>query len=97
MYNVELSDEAQFDLDEAYIWYELQQVGLGKRLVLLVRDYMQILKATPEQFPTIHKNKRAVYIKDFPYQIIFTIYADVVVVFSIFHTKRNPKVWKKRT
>lgn len=96
MYNLEVRDEAQFDLDEAYIWYELQQIDLGRRLVLLVRDYMQILKTSPEQFPIIYKKKRSVFVQDFPYQIIFSIYSDTVVIFSIFHTKRNPKIWKKR-
>jgi plasmid stabilization system protein ParE len=96
MYNLEVRDEAQFDLDEAYIWYELQQIDLGRRLVLLVRDYMQILKTTPKQFPIIYKKKRSVSVQDFPYKIIFSIYSDTVVIFSIFHTKRNPKNWKKR-
>ena len=30
-YNVLILSEAEHDLDDAFIWYELNQIGLGKR------------------------------------------------------------------
>ena len=96
MYSIKVRDEAEDDFKEAFDWYELAKEDLGKRFILLVRDYINNLKSYPEQHQIIHKNKRGVYIKDFPYQIIYSIFENDVVIFSVFHTKRNPKIWKKR-
>lgn len=96
MYNLDFKTEVAQEIQEAYDWYELQQIGLGERLLFVLDDYFEIISSFPEQYPILHKSKRSVYIKIFPFQIIYSIMGNTVVVFSVFHTKRNPKIWKKR-
>lgn len=96
MFNVKIRHEAEEDLKEAFDWFELAKEDLGKRFILLVKEYINELKHHPKQYQLVHKNKRSVHIKGFPYQIIYSIYESDVVVFSVFHAKRNPKIWKKR-
>lgn len=95
-YKIEVREEAQLELQEAFDWYEIQQEGLGRRFILKVREYINHLNDFPEQYSFVHKNKRAVFINYFPYQIIYAVVKDTVVIYSVFHTKRNPKSWKKR-
>ncbi len=96
MYNLEFKADASIEMQEAYEWYEIQLAGLGERFFETLDNYFKSICISPEQFKVVYKKKRAVYFQDFPYQIIFSIYKDTVVVFSIFHSKRNPKIWKKR-
>ncbi|MFN0050094.1 MAG: type II toxin-antitoxin system RelE/ParE family toxin [Cytophagales bacterium] len=93
---LEIREEAQQELQDGFDWYEIQQIDLGRRFILKVREYINTLKLFPEQYQMIYKKKRAVFIKEFPFQIIYSIIGNTVVVFSVFHTKRNPKIWKKR-
>ncbi|TAF74488.1 MAG: type II toxin-antitoxin system RelE/ParE family toxin [Bacteroidetes bacterium] len=95
-YELEIREEAQQELNDGYIWYEFQQDGIGKKFISLVKEYINNLKIAPFQNPLIYKKKRAVFIQDFPYQIIYAVYETKIVIYSVFHTKRNPKIWKKR-
>lgn len=43
-YNLIVRDDAKNELEEAYIWYEMQQIDLGRKFILVVRTYMISLK-----------------------------------------------------
>lgn len=96
MYSLDFNTEASIEMQEAYAWYELQQKGLGERFFSVLDDYFENICIAPFQHPIIYKKKRAVFINDFPYQVIYTVYETKVVIYSVFHTKRNPKIWKRR-
>lgn len=96
MYKIDFNTDASIEMREAYNWYETQQKDLGERFFDTLDIYFEIICKTPFQNPKIYKNKRAAYVQDFPYQIIYSVYENNIVVFSVFHTKRNPKIWKKR-
>lgn len=96
MYDVVVGEEAQIELQDSYDWYENQVQGLGKKFILLMREYINTIRTAPLQYPIIYKEKRAVFIQDFPYQILFSILENKIVIHSVFHTKRNPKIWKNR-
>ena len=88
--------EASIEMQEAYEWYENNLLGLGERFFDTLDVCLEKICETPEQYQILYKKKRAVYLQDFPYQIIFSVYEIKIVVYSVFHTKRNPKIWKKR-
>ena len=83
-------------MQDAYDWYESRQVGLGEKLFSVLDIHFEIICKTPERYAQIFKSKRAVFIQEFPYQIIYAIHDINIIVYSIFHTKRNPKICKKR-
>lgn len=96
MYSIDFETEASLEMQNAYDWYEMQQIGLGEKLFSILDEYFELICKNPFQNPIIYKKKRAVFIQDFPYQIIYAVYDTKVIVYSVFHTKRNPKIWKKR-
>jgi plasmid stabilization system protein ParE len=51
-----------------------------------------IQKSHPEYFGKIRKNVRQAALKRFPYVIVYEIIKAEVVVFAVFHTRRNPKL-----
>jgi hypothetical protein len=96
LYKIFFNTEASFEMQEAYDWYESQQIGLGENLFNALDYYFDIISNNPLHYQFFYKKKRAVYIKDFPYQIIYSVYDNKILIYSVFHTKRNPKIWKKR-
>lgn len=96
MYSIDFETEASLEMQNAYDWYEMQQIGLGEKLFSILDEYFELFCKNPFQNPIIYKKKRAVFIQDFQYLIIYAVYDTKVIVYSVFHTKRNPKIWKKR-
>jgi len=49
-----------------------------------------------DRAPLLDKNYHKVLIQRFPYQIIYTVYGETILILAVFHAKRNPEEWKKR-
>ena len=78
-------------MQDTYQWYEEQKQGLGEEFFAELDSYFTKLQSHPEYFSKIRKNFRQAALKRFPYVIVFEIIKTEVVVFAVFHTKRNPK------
>jgi plasmid stabilization system protein ParE len=91
-----IEPEAEADVAEAYRWYEDQRSGLGADFVLCVEAALSVLAERPRMFPKVHGNARRVLIRRFPYLILFVEQTNLIVVLGVFHTKRNPKRWRRR-
>jgi len=50
----------------------------------------------PEMHPIIHKNYRRALVRRFPYAVFYEYANDLVTVYSIFHTSRDPQKWQQR-
>lgn len=93
-YSLILHVAAKTDYEEAYEWYEAQQVGLGERFMVAFRKLADAIILHPERYGTrVHKKYREARLKKFPYSIIYTIYKDKQIVFvsSVHHHKRHPR------
>jgi plasmid stabilization system protein ParE len=91
-----LAPEADRDLTEAYGWYEERQCGLGEDFLSCVDAGLQSIIRMPEMYSVIYKNYRQALVRRFPYTVIYEWHDDVVTVYSVFHTSRDPDKWKKR-
>ena len=49
--NAEILDIAQFELDDAILFYEFEQVGLGDRFKAEVRQAIQRIMKYPQAWP----------------------------------------------
>jgi plasmid stabilization system protein ParE len=91
-----LLPEALSDAAEAYAWYEERSAGLGERFLKHVDECLEWIRDNPQLFEVVYKNYRRAIVKRFPYVIFYKINADVVTVYSIFHTAQHPAKWRKR-
>lgn len=92
MYSLLIKPRAIQMTKEAYRWYEEQKAGLGEEfLEELDKDYDK-LQSHPKYFGKVKNNFRQSSLKRFPYVIVYEIMKNGVVVFAVFHTKRNPKL-----
>lgn len=92
MYSLIIKPRAVVMMQEGYWWYEEQRQGLGEEFLAELDDLYLKLQSHPEYFSKIKKNFRQAALKRFPYVVVYEIIRTEVVVFAVFHTKRNPKL-----
>jgi toxin ParE1/3/4 len=96
-YSYNLSQEAEDDMLEAYLWYEQQKLGLGDAFLESLDRAQHAILQNPSTYRTRYKKKvRAFLVDQFPYLILYVLDKEDVNVISVFNTSRDPQIWKKR-
>ncbi len=91
-----IAPEAEQDIDEAYAWYERQQVGLGERFLTAVDACIQAICRTPEMHAKIHEEYRRGLVRRFPYGVFYEYAEGTVIVYCVFHMSQDPEKWRQR-
>ena len=87
---------AEHELREAYAWYEERVRGLGSEFMRAADACVQIIRRNPDIYPVIYKEVRQGIVRRFPYSMLYLVVPDRVIVVSVFHSSRDPKVWQRR-
>ena len=82
---------AEKDVGEAFIWYEQQRVGLGRQFLDELSRAENSIAMTPLAYQIIKRDARRCMLHRFPYQLIYRLLDDQVVVLACFHGRRSPK------
>jgi plasmid stabilization system protein ParE len=93
MYNVFFVPEAQAELDEAYLYYEQQQKGLGRIFVEAIRKTQNRICRFPSAWQPLSINTRRALVSRFPFGIIYTVDEDEIIIIAIAHLHRKPFYW----
>ena len=90
-FNIVISPLAAKEIDATIFYYKSRKSDLGFEFLFYLKGYLSILKRNPELFPLKRKNIfREIAMTKFPFVIIYEIVKDDVVIYSVFHTSRNP-------
>ena len=81
------------DLAGAYGWYEDQRAGLGEEFLAAVDATFDAIERILEMFRRVHGEVRRANLSRFPYAVFFRIDPKSVVVLSVLHTARDPRLW----
>jgi len=90
MYQLEIKPRAIIISSEAYEWYEAQKPGLGERFLEVLSSVFEKIRVHPERYGKVKRSYRQVRLHRFPYVVVYEIMGDSIVVFTVFHTSRNP-------
>ncbi len=92
-----ITEAASDEFTAAVSWYESQRLGLGAELfdavvatIASIGQQPEIGMAHPES-PT-----RRALVERFPYQVVYRLTQDQIVIVAIAHLKRRPGYWKHR-
>ena len=96
MRQVFFRQQARLEFDEAGDWYEKERPGLGLEFLAEIHLLIQRIADTPEQFSMLYRDVRKAVAKRFPYCIYFRVREQKIIVLAVFHSARNPAVWKQR-
>ena len=88
---------AREEFAAAVRWYEEQRPGLGGEFFDAVVHATSLIQAQPEIGASSpdHRTRR-VLVQRFPYQVVYRVSADEIVIVAIAHLKRQPGYWKRR-
>jgi len=86
--------EAQININEAAVWYEQRETGLGQRFVDEIRQSLKSISMLPLRFPVIENGVRRLLLSRFPYAVYFLVESDRVVIIAVLHQHRAPETWR---
>ncbi len=88
---------AQEEVKEAYLYYQDKQLGLGDRLLDSLDHLFDLILGNPQLFAKDFQEIRKGPLEKFPFTIYYEISGNEIFVYSVFHQRRNPDAWKRRT
>ena len=97
-YHVLILAEAELDIDNAFIWYELNQIGLGKKFYESLDKSVYFIQNRPLGCAEMYKGVRRFVIKKFPYGIYYKVNVEhqKIQIIAVIHFSRSLKIIRKR-
>lgn len=81
------------DVQEAFDWYEAQSKGTGERLLTEIDEFVAFITQRPVGPAKWRSRYRKVTLKRFPYQVVYRFERGAIIIYSVFHSSRNPSRW----
>ena len=97
-FKIKIDEEALQDILEITYWYNNQLKGLGSRFQKQVKSQINALKKNPNIYSKRYDDVHCMIIKKYPFLVHYSINQNLfyVEIFAVFHTSRNPQIWKAR-
>ncbi len=98
-YKVIIDPVASLDLTENIDWYNNTHPGLGLKFYKQIQAVLKTIQKNPHTFSIRYKTSHTATVKNFPFMVHYFIDDDNknIVVTSVLHTSRNPKIWDERS
>ena len=93
---VGLRPAAERDIADAVAWYDEQQPGLGDEFLARLDAVLERIVERPGGFPATHSTFKRALLGRFPYTIYFRAETEQIVVFAVYHQRRNPRLLATR-
>ena len=87
---------AQQELEDAVMFYEVAQTGLGRRFQTEIRHALTRIKRFPTMWSIERGEVRKCVVHKFPYKILYAVHGQRIVILAIAHQHRRPDYWIER-
>ena len=87
---------AEFELNDAIVFFESERAGLGSRFLSAVEVAVAHIREHPEASPVIIKDIRRKVLSRFPYNILYSIKPDQIRILAVANQRRRPFYWRSR-
>lgn len=88
--------EADAEITEAALYYEVRKPGLGSDFLGEIERGLDQISTNPEASHRIARRVRRKSLWRFPYNLIYAVYPDRIRIVACAHQKRRPFYWRKR-
>lgn len=78
------------------VYYNGKELGLGARFAAAVEEAMVRAVAFPFTGSPASKNTYRVFVKDFPFALVYRPDEGGIVIFAVAHHSRRPEYWQPR-
>lgn len=83
-------------MDDAFAWYESQRAGLGGEFLAAVDVALAAVLESPMRYRVLVLDTRQALVRRFPFRVLYRIVGDEVVVVACYHSRRDPREWRRR-
>lgn len=87
---------AKFEFHDAISHYENEQKGLGRKFESDIKSSLHRIKNFPKAYVKIKDDIQKCVLHKFPYNIIFSIEEDLILIIAVAHHHRKPDYWVDR-
>ena len=87
---------ARAEMDQAHLWYAERSSQAATKFTDVLEAGLAAIGRDPLRYPVIHNNMRRYNMPPFPYGLYYAVEAELVVVLSCFHGRRDPAMWRRR-
>lgn len=88
---IDFDEEAIKEMSMAKEWYNGQAIGLWNKFFDAIEKAVSKISTFPLQFPITNPPFRECNLVKFPFTIVYKVRKENVIIYSVFHTKQNPK------
>ena len=94
--NSEFLPEAEDEFREAARYYETEAPGVGRSFIAEVRRAVEFIVENPYAAVAVVSGIRKKVLSHFPYNILYAVELDLIVIVAVAHQKRRPRYWRAR-
>ena len=87
------SEQAAEEFRDSIDYYNGEMSGLGERFRKEVRSAITRIATFPLAFPEIEKEIRKCVLYRFPYNLLYSIEEDHILIIAVAHHHRQPEYW----
>jgi plasmid stabilization system protein ParE len=91
-----VSTAAEADYLEALVWYAKRSRRAAEGFEAEFDAALAKIAKAPLRFALCDQRHRRFLMRRYPYQVVYRIERDDVVVIAVAHAKRKPRFWKGR-
>ncbi len=88
--------EARLEALAAKAWYEDRSPGLGLEFARSLDAAVQSALRMPLAFGQVEGSCRRIFMRRFPYSVVYRPESVGILVVAVFHHRRDQKVWTTR-
>lgn len=88
--------EADRELEEAAVWYERQQSGLGEDFLVEFERTLNRIVEDPVRWRIFYNGNRKLNFDRFPYAIVYAVEGEQIWLKAVMHLHRQPFYWRAR-
>jgi plasmid stabilization system protein ParE len=93
---IRFTPNADAELAEARQWYAHQRADLDIEFMERIDDALSRIVSNPHMYPIVYRTLRRAVVRRFPFAVFYEVTADEIQVVAVFHSRRDPEVWKSR-
>ena len=93
---VRFTDCAKCDVEDAKNWYSKNAPEQIPAFIAAVDHELESIQQHSEAYVKIHTHYRKALLRRFPYLVVYEQRGDVLWVYGIWHTSRDPEGLKRR-
>jgi plasmid stabilization system protein ParE len=87
---------ASIELSQAMTWYRERSPRTAENLWLRIQDARRSILLFPHAAPRIGQTARRFILSGFPYDLIYCVLPEEILIVALAHHSRHPDYWKDR-